>query len=107
MVLLAACPIFQSQFIFYGYGNMTALFSVFSDNAQEIFIRRIGCNISLSVFKDTDQADIIIIAGKIRLDILKISDMTAADYEKLLAGRISAHHRGKKALGDSLPFIAA
>ena len=44
-------------------------------NVEEIMIRRLSTDITLSVFKHTDQADVVIILRQLRLNVLKISHM--------------------------------
>lgn len=54
---------------------MSALFQMFFDDLKKIFVRRFRTDVSLRVLKDPDQADIIIVAGQIRLHVLKIPYM--------------------------------
>ena len=75
MVFPAPGPVFQSEFILYGDGDMSFRLQMLLDNIQKALVRLPGFNIGLRILKYPDQADIVIITGQIRLNILKIPYM--------------------------------
>ena len=75
MILLTACEIFQPIFIFNRNDKSAALRQMWQKNVEEILIRCLSTDITLSVFKYTDQADVVIILRQLRLNVLKISHM--------------------------------
>ena len=75
MVFLAAGKIFQAILIFNRNNDSTAFTQMRKQNLQKIFIRCIAANIALTILKYTNQTNIIIILGQIRLNVLKIAHM--------------------------------
>ena len=75
MVFFTSRKIFQSIFIFNGNENSATFRQVRQKQFQKILIGRPSSDITLSVLKDTDQADIVEISWQIRLYILKIPYM--------------------------------
>ena len=72
MILGASCPVFESKTILDRKNDLTTWFQMFRNDLEEINIWSITLDISLSIFKNTDQCDVIILFGKVFLDILKI-----------------------------------
>ena len=64
MIFCTARPVFQSKTVFDRKDDLAVRFEMSGNTAL---------NISLSIFKYTDQRDLIILFGKIFLNILKVA----------------------------------
>ena len=73
MIFCTARPVFQSKTVFDRKDDLAVRFEMSGNDLQEIYIRSTALNISLSIFKYTDQRDVIILFGKIFLNILKVA----------------------------------
>ena len=73
MIFCTARPVFQSKTVFDRKDDPAVRFEMSGNDLQEIYIRSTALNISLSIFKYTDQRDVIILFGKIFLNILKVA----------------------------------
>jgi len=72
MIFRTSCPVLQPQTIFNCKNDLTIRFQMSGYDLKEIHIRSLTLYIGFSIFKHTDQCNIIIFFGKRLLDFLKI-----------------------------------
>ena len=75
MIFLASGKIFQSVFVLNGNHDPAVRCQMLLQDLKEILVRRLAAYVSLSVLKNTDQTDIVIVCGKFRFHIREIAHM--------------------------------
>ena len=73
MVFCTSSPVLQTKTVLNGDHDLPVWLQMLSDNLQEIHIRILALDIGLSIFKYTDQSNIIVFLCQFLLHILKIS----------------------------------
>ena len=75
MIFPATCKILESCAVLNCNHNTPALGQVSLEHIQKVLIRVLSADISLSVLKNTDQKDKVIVTVQIRFDVPEIADM--------------------------------